>query len=179
MSLARVAVVLLLAAAASGCTRGPAVVWTPQPLEVSMEPNAFRSYTASLRALAPISSLDLEPSAGLRPLLSVIPTSVANVAANERREVGLDIFVPATVRPGERITGTLSGLDIVIWILPPTAEGALESLRASLAAGHDEAYLAQFTPARAAEERQTVATLTDTARIALELTVRSAERIAL
>ena len=174
----RLTLLVFLTVLVSGCTRTVRVSWTPQPLAVTLEPNAFRAYEASLRAPVGIASLDLIPSADLRPLVSVVPQTVANVEADTSRRIRLGILLPPTVRPGQRITGHLSGLEIVVDVNPPTAGGALESLRTALDEGNDAAYLAQFAPTRVAEARRTLATFTDTARLALSQTLQTAERIA-
>ncbi|HEY3247617.1 MAG TPA: hypothetical protein VGK88_04910 [bacterium] len=170
----------LLSAQALGCTGQTAISWDPQPLAVAMEPNAFRVYTARLRAAAPLASLDLIPSAGLRPVLAVTPSTVARVDAGSARRVRLAFLLPPTAAPGERLTGVLNpGLRITIDVVAPTAEGTLESAGLALELGDAAAYLAQVAPERSAAERRTFAGLTETARLALAQTLQTAERISL
>jgi hypothetical protein len=170
----------LLSTVGLGCTTASRVSWHPEPLAVAMEPNAFRVYEATLRAAVAIASLDLTPSAGLRPLLSVVPSTVAGVEAGSERRVRLAVLLPPTARPGERLTGRLDpGLRVAIDVTPPTAEGTLESARLALEQGDEAAYLAQVAPDRRAAERRTFAGLTDVARLALAQTLQTAERISL
>ncbi|MGH2349724.1 MAG: hypothetical protein ACRDFT_09705 [bacterium] len=170
----------LLSAVGLGCTAAARVSWQPEALAVVMEPNAFRVHEATLRAAAAIASLDLTPSASLRPLLSVVPSTVAGVNAGAERRVRLAVLLPPTARAGERITGVLDpGLRVTIDVVPPTPEGTLESARLALEQGDEAAYLAQVVPDRRAAERRTFAGLTDTARLALAQTLQTAEPISL
>ncbi|HEV8354200.1 MAG TPA: hypothetical protein VGR24_08415 [bacterium] len=180
MRLRRLSALGLLSALALGCAAAPAISWDPQPLAVAMEPNAFRVLEASLRPAVPIASLELTPSATLRPVLAVIPSTVVGIDAGSARRVRLAVLLPPTAAPGERISGVLNpGLRVTIGVVPPTAEGALESARLALEHGDEAAYLAQVAPDRRAAEQRTFAGLTDAARLALAGTLQTAERISL